>query len=395
MKIISKSLANLFRRAGALLSSLLMICCLSVSVLAASETEADMPSNSDFLSHIGSWFVWRTRVISGKQYFELCASPVTNPNSSDFPEKRYKSESYFDIAVISGSDTRYHYACALPHPFYGTSGSWSELPSFPVGASSTSGSSALVSLYCRSSSFPSYSYSCFLTPVYSPNSSSVTFSNTINSSSDSLSVADFPSPFFSYPFAFRSSTSSSNSSYVVQGGSSDCINSSLFDNKVLNFKSSCFLSSQNLFVSPPFSYTCPSSNLGLVVIKNVSPPSSGTINSASAFAPPDNFYLNATLLVPSGFLPNVEIGDWLSDSPEDLQKALTNEFNVDSGTLKDSKQNFDSWQNSNTIDTDVANTSLDAINALMQNVGQFVAIVSLLCFGAVVLRVLIRKAVEG
>ena len=400
MKMKSKSLAIFFRRAGALLSSLLMICCLSVSVLAASETEADMPSKAEFFAHHGSWFVWRTRSIGNGSYYELCSSPIFFDSSgnldvslsADFAYS-YKSPSYFDVPVIYGSDLRNYYACALPAPLAGASGHWSELPSFPVGSNALPNLSCYLSLYSTSSWHDS-SYYVFLSPCFSSSPTSVTFSNTIGASSDSITASEFPSPLYSFPFAFRSGSSSSNSSYSVMGGDSSCINTTISDNFLLSFKTNKFLVKPETFSSYPPTYSCPSSELGLVAIKKVPVPSTGTINSASLFAP-SNFYAIATLLVPAGFLPDVKIGDWLSDSPEDLQKALTNEFNVDSGTLKDSKQSFDSWQNSNTIDTDIADTSLDIVNAMMQNVGQFVAIVSLLCFGAVVLRVLIRKAVEG
>lgn len=399
MKMKSKLIVNFFRRAGALLSSFLFICCLTVPALAASDTVADMPTKAEFFAHHGSWFVWRTRALNGNSYYELCSSPVSfdssgNLNPSLTASYSYKSPSYFDVPVIYGSDLRNYYACALPVPLAGASGLWSDLPSFPVGSNGISNISSYVSLYSTSSWYES-PYFCFLSPCFSSSSSSVTFSNTIGSSTDSISAADFPSPLYSFPFAFRTGSSSTNSSYSVMGGDSSCINTTISDNLLLTFRTNKFLVKPETFSSYPYTYSCPSSNLGLVVIKQVSTPSSGTINSASLFAPSNSFFLTATLLVPVGVLPDVKIGDWLSHSPEDLQKALTNEFNVDSGTLKDSKQSFDSWQNSNTIDTDIADTSLDIVNAMMQNVGQFVAIVSLLCFGAVVLRVLIRKAVEG
>lgn len=396
MKVKRKSLGNFFRRVGALISSFLMICCLTVSVFAVSDTEADMPSKADFFSHQGSWFVWRTRTLSGYSYYELCSGPVLTDSSGaviSSPAYSHRSTSYFDVPVIYGSDLRNYYACALPVPFYGVSGLWSELPSFPVG-SANNGLTCSVSLYATSSWFES-PYYAFLSPCYSSSSTSVTFSNTIGSSSDSIFAAEFPSPLYSFPFAYRTGSSSTNSSYSVLGGNSNCISTSKNDDLTISFGTNKFMVKPEVFSTYPYSYSCASSDLGLVVIKKLSVPSTGTINSASLFAPSSPFFLVPTLLVPAGFLPDVKIGDWLSDSPEDLQKALTNEFNVDSGTLKDSKQNFDSWQNSNTIDTDVANTSLDVVNAMMQNVGQFVAIVSLLCFGAVVLRVLIRKAVEG
>lgn len=386
------------KRFVALVAALVISFSLPVSVLAASATEADMPSKADFLSHRGSWFVWRTRDVNGL-YYELCASPIFFDSSGNFDTSKsegysYKSSSYFDIGVISGSDLRYYYACCLPVPFAGHSGLWSELPSFPVGSTNDKLSSCCVSFYSSSSWFDS-SYFLSLSPCSSFTPSSVSFSSSIGSSTDSITTAEFPTPLYSFPFAFRSESSSNRTSYVVQGGDSSCINTTHSRYTWLSFKTNKFLIKPDSFSPYPSTYSCPSSDLGLVVVKQASAPSGGTLNSASSFSPSTSFRLIPTLLVPVGMLPDVKLGDWLSDSPEDLQKALTNEFGVDSNTLKDSKQNFDSWQNSNTIDTDVANTSLDAINALMQNVGQFVAVVSLLCFGAVVLRVLIRKAVEG
>lgn len=388
----------LLKRFAALVAALVISFSLPSSALAASGTEADMPSKSDFSSHHGSWFVWRIRSLSSGFYFELCSSSIVfdssgNLNLGGSGSLPYKSSSYFDIGVISGSDLRYFYACALPVPLSGVSGLWSNLPSFPVG-SSLRGSSCAVSLY-SSPSFVDSDYSVFLSPCSSFSPSSVSFSNSIGSSTDSITASEFPSPLYSYPFAFRSESSSIRNSYVLQGGSSSCINFTNTDNNLLTFGSSKFLVKPDSFSSYPGTFSCSSSDLGLVVVKNASVPSGGTLNSASSFAPSTSFFLVPTLLVPVSMLPDVKVGDWLSDSPEDLQKVLTNEFGIDSGTLKNSKDNLNSWNSTSSVDTDLANTSLSAINALFQNLGQFLAIVSLLIFGAVVLRMLLRKAVDG
>lgn len=388
-----------FRSFGAFLSVFFMVCSLVIPVSAASATEADMPSKEDFLSHHGSWFCWRTRVHYGVSYFELCASPIVFDSSGNLDRSAssllpYKSSSYFDIGVISGSDLRYFYACALPVPCAGDSGLWSELPSFPVGSSSSNSNSCLVSLY-SSSSYINYPYSVFLSPCSSLTPSSVFFSNSIGSSTDSISVSEFPSPLYSYPFAFRTDSSSTNYSYAIQGGNSSCI---IFENnqkRFLTFESSKFLVNSDSFSSYPATFSSASSDLGLIVVGIPSTPSGGTINSASSFSPFTAFYLIPTLLVPVGMLPDVKVGDWISDSPEDLQKALTNEFGIDSGTLKDSKDNLNSWNSTSSVDSDVASGATGLLNAVFQNLGTFLFSVSLLCFGAVVLRMLIRKAVDG
>lgn len=388
-----------FKRFAAIVAALVISFSLPVSAFAASDTEADMPSNSDFLSHRGSWFVWRIRNHGHGTYYELCASPIFFDSSGNLDTSRsvpfsYKSSSYFDIGVISGSDLRYYYACALPVPCAGVSGLWSDLPSFPVGSTLIGNLSCCVSLY-SSSSWLDSSYYISLSPCSSFNPATVSFSSSIGSSSDSLTAAEFPTPLYSFPFAFRSETSSNRTSYTVQGGDNSCINFSSSQQLWVSFKTNKFLVKPDVFSSYPSTYSCPSSDLGLVVVKQAFPPSGGTLNSASSFSPSTSFKLIPTLLVPVGLLPDVKVGDWISDSPEDLQKALTNEFGIDSGTLKNSKDNLNSWNSTSSVDTDLANTSLSAINALFQNMGQFLAIVSLLIFGAVVLRMLLRKAVDG
>lgn len=87
-------------------------------------------------------------------------------------------------------------------------------------------------------------------------------------------------------------------------------------------------------------------------------------------------------------------GSWFP-SDEDLQKELLNQFGVDSGTLSDSKSSLDSWSTTSSVGSDVASGASGLLGGLFQNLGTFLFSVSLLCFGAVVLRMLIRKAVDG
>lgn len=386
----------LLNRFAALVAALIVSLSLPVSALAASDTEADMPSRSDFSAHRGSWFIWRSRSVNGSPYYELCSSPVFFDSSGNLDTSlshpiSYKSPSYFDIGVISGANLTRYYACALSVPFAGDSGYWSELPSFPVGSSSVNNLSCLVSLY-SSSSWVDSDYFVFLSPCYS-SSSSVSWSATQDSSTDSITAAEFPTPLYSFPFALRSETSTDHHSYVVHGGDSSCISFSRSNNLWVSFKTNKFLVEPSSFAPYPASYSCLSSDLGIVVIKPVS--SSGFVSSASSFAPSTSFRLVSTLLVPAGFLPDVKIGDWLSDSPEDLQDAITNEFGVDSDTLKNSKDNLNSWNSTSSVDSDVASGASGLLGGLFQNLGTFLFSVSLLCFGAVVLRMLIRKAVDG
>lgn len=122
-------------------------------------------------------------------------------------------------------------------------------------------------------------------------------------------------------------------------------------------------------------------------------PSSSPVYSASSFNTTGSFAFS--LLVPSSWLSDVKIGDWLSNSPEDLQKVIINEFDIDADTLKDAKDYLNIWKNTSSVDSDVASGASGLLGGLFQNLGTFLLSVSLLCFGAVVLRMLIRKAVDG
>lgn len=386
----------LLKRFAALVAALVISFSLPVSVLAASDSQADMPSLSDFYNHSGSWFVWR-KFSYNTTYYELLCSPISVSDSSVSYSLSYSvpySTNAFDVNFLADDAGKsYNYACAFPLPLRGASGFWSELPSFPVGYGWDSGL-ALVRVY--SALTPESGTYGFLTSASSSFERTLSFSNSSSgssgSSTDSLSSFSFSSPFYSYPFAFRDSTSSSASGYVLQGGDSNFIvppsNYSLLTS--INLNSNRYLLGTHSFVPYPSGYSIPSSDIGFVFVKQ---PSSSPIYSASAFNTTGSFAFS--LIVPVSRLPDVKLGDWLSDSPEDLQKALTNEFDIDSGTLKNSKDNLNSWNSTSSVDSDVASGATGLLNGVFQNLGTFLFSVSLLCFGAVVLRMLIRKAVEG
>ena len=78
-----------------------------------------------------------------------------------------------------------------------------------------------------------------------------------------------------------------------------------------------------------------------------------------------------------------------------MHVVISNEFGVDSDTIKDTKDILNSWNSSSSVDSDVASGASGLLGGLFQNLGTFLFYVSLLCFGAVVLRMFIRKAVDG
>lgn len=384
-----------YKRFAALLASLMVSLSLCTPCFAGFESEAVMPSLDDFYNHYGSWYVWRRATLSNFPYYELLCSPVSVSGSSySLPYSVSYSTNAFDVSYLANdSGKSYDYACAFPLPLRGASGYWSELPSFPVGSSMRT-LTCSVRVYSTDSQ-PSGTFG-FLTSCFSRSDRILSFGNTSGTSSgsstDTLDSFIFSSPFYSYPFAIRQSTSSSASGYVLQGGDNAFIvpPSNYSNDSVLHLGSSRFLRGTHDFVSYPSGYSISSSDLGLVFVKQ---PSSSPVYSASSFDTTGTFAFS--LLVPVSRLPEVKLGDWISDSPEDLQDAITNEFGIDSGTLKDSKDNLNSWNSTFSVDSDVASGVSGLLGGLFQNLGSFLFSVSLLCFGAVVLRMLIRKAVDG
>lgn len=384
-----------FKRFAALVAALMVSVSLCTPCFAGFETEADMPSLDDFYNHHGSWYVWRSATISGFSYYELLCSPISVSGTSySLPYSVSYSTNAFDVSYLANdSGKSYDYACAFPLPLCGASGYWYELPSFPIGSGMKTDTCS-VRVYSTVAQ-PSGTFG-FLTSSFSRSDRILSFGNTAGSSSgsstDTLDSFTFSSPFYSYPFAIRESSSSSASGYVLQGGDNNFIIPSpgYSSTRVLNLGVTRYLRGTNSFVPFPSGYTIPSSDIGFVFVKQ---PSSSPVYSASAFDTTGSFAFS--LLVPSSRLTDVKLGDWLSDSPEDLQDVITNEFGVDSDTIKNSKDNLNSWNSASSVDSDIASGASGLLGGLFQNLGTFLFSVSLLCFGAVVLRMLIRKAVDG
>lgn len=384
-----------YKRFVALVAALMVSLSLCTPCFAEFESEADMPSLDDFYSHHGSWYVWRSATISGFSYYELLCSPISVSGTSySLPYSVSYSTDAFDVSYLANdSGMSYDYACAFPLPLRGASGYWYELPSFPVGSGMKSDTCS-VRVYSTAAQ-PSRTFG-FLTSSFSRSDRILSFGNTYGSysgsSTDTLDSFTFSSPFYSYPFAIRESSSSSASGYVLHGGDNNFIipSSDYSSTRALHLGVTRYLRGTNSFVPYPSGYTIPSSDIGFVFVKQ---PSSSPVYSASAFDTTGSFAFS--LLVPAARLTDVKLGDWLSDSPEDLQDVITNEFGVDSDTIKDSKDNLNSWNSATSVDSDVATGAFGLLGALFQNLGTFLFSVSLLCFGAVFLRMLIRKAVDG
>lgn len=106
-----------------------------------------------------------------------------------------------------------------------------------------------------------------------------------------------------------------------------------------------------------------------------------------------SFWVDANKL-PAG----LQVGDEFpadTDAFDQLRDDLIDQFPEASNNIENGKATIQGWNDTETVDTDVASTSISALNAMFQNLGGFLFIISLMVFGAVVLRMLIRKAVDG
>lgn len=106
-----------------------------------------------------------------------------------------------------------------------------------------------------------------------------------------------------------------------------------------------------------------------------------------------SFWVDANKL-PAG----LKVGDEFpadTDAYDKLRDDLIDQFPEAADNIENGKGTIQGWNDTETVDTDVASTSISALNAMFQNLGSFLFVVSLMVFGAVVLRMLIRKAVDG
>jgi hypothetical protein len=123
----------------------------------------------------------------------------------------------------------------------------------------------------------------------------------------------------------------------------------------------------------------------------------------SRFSPSFKTYFHAsaevTYWVDANKLPSgLQVGDEFpadTDAFDRLRDELLNQFPEASENIQNGKDTLTGWNDTETVDTDVASSAMSALNAMFQNLGSFLFIISLMVFGAVVLRMFIKKAVDG
>lgn len=377
------------KRFAALVAALVISFSLPVSALAAGDDSAPMPSFADFKAHPDSFYVLRTAVGNSNRY-ELIAGPmVFNGNTLVASSSAHHSYSNtfkaFDYLSEDGSHAVV--GCAIPSPIRFYYSTLDYLPSFRIDAFQAWYDCGLHFYPVEGQDLSSvYVY---IAPLLGSVDRKLLSSYSDSSSIDSFDSAFFDSPFLAYPFALRSNSNTNHSGFSLVGGTP--LDDSYNYLSVLNLYNSHYFSGTSTLHPYPEGYSVPSSDIGVVFIKK---PSGNYITDVS------NYFVSVdgafSFLVSKVILPGVKPGDWLSKGDFDkLQDQLVNDFDVDSDTLTNSKDNLNSWNSTSSVDSDVASGASGLLGGLFQNLGTFLFSVSLLCFGAVVLRMLIRKAVDG
>lgn len=147
------------------------------------------------------------------------------------------------------------------------------------------------------------------------------------------------------------------------------------------------------FTTAPLNNNLSSDDLVIGFIVATSYPFSEQVRSWLDCTAIISFWVGADKL-PAG----LQVGDEFpadTDAYDQLRDNLIEQFPEASDNIENGKDTIEGWNDTETIDSDVASTSIAALNAIFQNLSGFLFIVSLMVFGAVVLRMLIRKAVDG
>lgn len=385
----------LLKRFAALVAVLMLSVSLSVPAFAAGHDWPSTPSPMDFQSHANSWYVWNEKTLGWIHGYELIFHIMGengSTNTAAYSLNSYSTDSS-TYSYTSSSGTTHTYMYSVPYIPASVVSSLPNLPSFPVGEPSFSCGALRVypvtdSGYLSSVSdvFSDRSVYGFLTSWASSGDSS--YSDTFEHEILDYNPIYLPSNIFF--FGDKSDSSTNHTSFAIRNGDNDFWASPFNDNYLHLSKSHLSTPGYRSF---PDSFSISSSEVGLVFCKRPSGDGMHVYNSEFDVS----LSLAISLWVPDALLPaDVKVGDWISKATiEDLQDELANEFDVDSDTLKNSKDNLNSWNSTSSVDSDVASGAFGLLNGIFQNLGTFLFSVSLLCFGAVVLRMLIRKAVDG
>lgn len=196
-------------------------------------------------------------------------------------------------------------------------------------------------------------------------------------------------PIFPYILATSDQSSLSAGSFSFSGlnSSSILISPNTFETLVYGWPLGKSTSFSGISVGQTYLTNLSSDDLIICFSGNVPESALFSVNAAVSF------WVDASKL-PAG----LKVGDEFpadSDAFDDMRDELIDQFPDASENIQNGKDTIKGWNDTDTVDSDVATTSISALTALFQNLGGFLFIVSLMVFGAVVLRMLIRKAVDG
>ncbi len=368
-----------FKRFAALVAALMLCAALCVPCFAVDKQLTildDFPSDDDFRSHPNQWYVVRSGD-SRQLYLLFDHNPNWDPvgkfngNESTFPLVSRKE------TINLGPSSYYAISSAQTyHPYY-----W--INKYPVDIGWSAGS-----LLFFSRSNTSYSGSpSFLVTVDNYRPSGGQF----YSASGGADV--FIGPVYSAPLWMTSKVGNTTTpAYVFPHPSGLSTRSSIGSPiELSSFVSYEFYPGDFEMGTFPRSLLTTSRDLALLGVDQVRPSSTSVTYNSLSFWPVIAFSSsNFEALYGSGY----SNGGWFPRD-DDLQDDLTNEFGVDSDKLHNSKDSLDSWGATQTVDKDAL---LSASNLLFcfssSSLWSYIVVVALIFFGAVFLRLILRKALE-
>lgn len=215
------------------------------------------------------------------------------------------------------------------------------------------------------------------------------FSDTTDSASSGFVVPMDAIPIFPYILATTENSSLSVDSTSFSGANSQTIliSPNTFQTLVYGWPLGNSTSFSGISVGQTYLTNLSSDDLIIGFSANVPQYALFSVNAAISF------WVDANKL-PAG----LQVGDEFpadTDAFDEMRDELIDQFPEASDNIKNGKATIQGWNDTETVDTDVASTSITALNAMFQNLGGFLFIISLMVFGAVVLRMLIKKAVDG
>lgn len=366
----------LLKRFAALVAALMLVLSISSPAFAAFDDDFNLPSYSEFYKHPRQWYLVKNG--SYAYLFPSSFSVFSSGASSGFgvPTSPFSA----DLVTTSSASYTFYYLDAFTPNFL--------LNRYPVPIGFGYASLGFVP---NSSTLSKITANSGGVRYFVGDSSDLPVGSQGHYDSSSKS-GDVSGSIYRLP-AFYKQTISNNTSWGMFSGPSTYITSSDYSafHSLVEFYPLTFYAGD-------YEYTVPYSSNKIIYSNHLCFSASLVRSDYGSFLTSDSLYHSIILrmgwstfesLYGSGY----SSGSWFP-SDEDLQNELVNQFGVDSGTLSNSKSSIESWSSTSSVDSDVASSASGLLGGVFQNLGTFLFSVSLLCFGAVVIRMLIKKAVN-